>query len=133
MTGACGWMSIRGSAWVSDASPFSICHRKATSPWPHPTRRYQMVYNGEVYNFKDLAEDLSKKGHSFRGQFGYRDHSARLCGMGHSPPPSKKLNGMFTMAIWDRARRQLTLVRDRLGIKPLYFGWFQAVLCLPPN
>jgi asparagine synthase (glutamine-hydrolysing) len=78
-----------------------------------------LVYNGEVYNFLELAGELRQKGHVFRGR---SDSEVVL----HSylewgEDCFARLNGMFALALWDGRRRRLLLARDRFGIKPLHY------------
>jgi asparagine synthase (glutamine-hydrolysing) len=83
--------------------------------------RYVLVYNGEVYNHQETRAELEALGVSFRGS---SDTEVMLeafatWSVARTLP---KLNGMFAFALWDRAKNLLTLVRDRLGIKPLYWA-----------
>jgi asparagine synthase (glutamine-hydrolysing) len=81
--------------------------------------RVQIVYNGEVYNFKELRDELKNRGHRFRGA---SDTEVILQSyLQWGVDCFDKLAGMFALAIWDSRRQQLVLARDRMGIKPLYY------------
>ena len=84
--------------------------------------RYVITYNGEIYNFPELRQQLEQKGHVFRGRSDTEVLLAAIAqwGLAEMLP---RLNGMFAFALWDRERRCLTLARDRAGKKPLYYGW----------
>ena len=78
-----------------------------------------LVYNGEVYNYRELRDQLKQSGHRFRTEtdtesivHGYEAWSDGVC---------EQLNGMFGFALWDVKNKTLFLARDRLGIKPLYY------------
>lgn len=84
--------------------------------------RWVICYNGELYNTSELRGELEASGQSFRGS---SDTEVLLAGIAcwGVREVLKKLNGMFAFAAWDRQARELHLARDRLGIKPLYWGW----------
>ena len=79
-----------------------------------------IVYSGEVYNFTELRAELAGRGHTFRTD---SDTEVVLTGwLEWGEGVVERLNGMFAFAIWDTRREELTLVRDRMGIKP--FSWY---------
>ena len=82
-------------------------------------RECSIVFNGEIYNMKELKEELREEGARFETT---SDTEVVLTGyMYHGPDYVKKLNGIFTMAIWDSGKESLYLFRDRLGVKPLFY------------
>jgi asparagine synthase (glutamine-hydrolysing) len=90
-------------------------------PMTDEAGRYCLVFNGEIYNYKELWKELAKAGHRFLS-----DHSdTEVIVHGFEEWGSslfRRLNGMFAIAIWDRSEKRLTLARDRMGEKPLYLG-----------
>jgi len=88
-------------------------------PMVSASGRYVVSFNGEIYNFREIRQELSGAGYSFRTQ---TDTEVLLALFEHKGVDFlDDLNGMFAIAIWDREARQLFLARDRLGKKPLYY------------
>jgi asparagine synthase (glutamine-hydrolysing) len=80
-----------------------------------------LVFNGEIYNFKELRRDLESGGHVFRS---HTDTEVILHGYERwGADVVQHLDGMYAFALWDRARRTLLLARDRYGIKPLHYAF----------
>ena len=119
-----------GAVWTDEAAGIAQGFRRLAiidlseaghQPMHSADGRFVITYNGEIYNYQDLAEDLAARGHQFRG---HSDTEVMLelfarDGVEKTLP---RLIGMFAIALWDRQDRRLTLIRDRLGIKPVYFG-----------
>lgn len=87
---------------------------------------FAMVYNGELYNMKELRSELISRGHSLVTQC---DTEVLLVSyMEWKEACVERLNGIFAFAIWDEAEKKLFIARDRLGVKPLFYargeGWF---------
>jgi asparagine synthase (glutamine-hydrolysing) len=89
-------------------------------PVANTTGSVQAVFNGEIYNYRELRQELSARGHTFRGT-GDSEIIPRLYEE-HGLEFISRLNGMFAIALWDSARRRLLLTRDRVGIKPLFYS-----------
>lgn len=100
-------------------------------PMVSSTDRYVIAYNGEIYNHLDLRCELEEftKQQSGLQWTGHSDTETLLAAIEcwGIVPTLKKCVGMFAFSLWDKKRKCLTLARDRLGEKPLYYGWQQNV------
>ena len=117
-----------GDAWVDAAAGVALGHRRLAivdlspaghQPMASADERFVIAYNGEIYNARDVAAEL--------GDRSWRGHSdtevlIEACAAWGVERATRRFIGMFAFALWDRAERKLYLVRDRLGIKPLYYG-----------
>ena len=103
----------------------SIVDLSATGHQPMISADGQLIitYNGEIYNFQELRRELEARGVRFRGHSDTEVMLEAFATYGIDATV-KRLIGMFTIGVWDRRNRTLTLVRDRLGIKPLYWAKF---------
>jgi asparagine synthase (glutamine-hydrolysing) len=84
--------------------------------------RYVLVYNGEIYNFKDFYPELKSNGFDIRTNSD-TEVLMKLFQL-HGLKMLSRLNGMFAFAIWDKMEKKLTVVRDRMGVKPLYYSFY---------
>lgn len=91
-------------------------------PMVSADRRWVISYNGEIYNFRALSRRLASEGVSFRGGSDTEVLLGAVAQWGIERA-LEACEGMFALALWDRRRHELHLVRDRLGEKPLYYGW----------
>ena len=96
-------------------------------PVHNEDRSVWIVFNGEIYNYLELREELRRSGHTFYTESDtetivhmYEYYGERCL---------QKLNGMFSFALWDVKRRRLFVARDRLGIKPLYYYADEQRIC----
>ena len=79
-----------------------------------------LVFNGEIYNFRELREELKAKGVQFRGN---SDTEVLLkLYQAEGEAMLSRLNGIFALAIWDQSKQKLFLARDAFGVKPFYFA-----------
>jgi asparagine synthase (glutamine-hydrolysing) len=107
------WLGHRRLA-IIDLSP------RGAQPMHSPDGRYVCILNGEIYNFRDVREQLEKLGTSF---IGGSDTEVLLHAYARwGPRALEQLDGMFAFAIWDDQEKRLLLARDRFGEKPLYYS-----------
>jgi asparagine synthase (glutamine-hydrolysing) len=108
---------------VIDLSP------EGRQPMTSACGRYVVVFNGEIYNHRDIRSqlDLSEFGISWRGHSDTETMLAAVSCWGLSAA-LRRFNGMFSFALWDKRERALHLVRDRVGEKPVYYGWMGDLL-----
>ena len=118
--------------WRDDEAGAVLVHRRLSiidlSPAGHQPMvsadgRFIVTYNGEIYNYQPIASELAASGHKFRGHSD-TEVMVESFAVNGIEPTLKRLIGMFAIALWDRRERTLTLIRDRLGIKPLYWAKF---------
>ena len=89
--------------------------------------RFVMSYNGEVYNFADIRKTLEKSGHRFQGS---GDSEVILAAFEQwGLDAVNQFIGMFAIALWDCRDNELHLIRDRIGVKPLYYAWDGKTFC----
>ncbi len=116
--------------WADASAGLAMGHRRLAildlSPAGHQPMvsadgRYVIAYNGEVYNFPELRAELEAGGVAFRGSCDTEVVVEAIAAWGLEAALGRMI-GMFALALWDKAERILCLARDRLGIKPLYWG-----------
>lgn len=123
--------------WVDEEVGVALGHRRLSvidlSPEGHQPMvsccgRYVITFNGEIYNYQDIRKELEIIGAApiWRGHSDTEVMLAAIAAWGIAAA-LKHFVGMFAFAIWDRKERVLHLVRDRLGEKPLYYGWAEGV------
>jgi asparagine synthase (glutamine-hydrolysing) len=126
--------------WVDRSAGMALGHRRlaivdlspaGNQPMVSSTGRFVIAFNGEIYNFLDLRRELQTSGGNVPPQFhGHSDTEIMLACFEHWGVADSvtRFNGMFAFALWDRVERTLYLARDRMGEKPLYYGWARNTL-----
>ena len=123
--------------WVDSLSNIALSHRRLSildltqaghQPMHSRSGRYVMVFNGEIYNHLELRDEIDKSTGKKTGWLGHSDTETllELVEQIGIKEMLNKIEGMFAIALWDIKTQKLTLVRDRFGEKPLYFGWVQG-------
>jgi asparagine synthase (glutamine-hydrolysing) len=114
--------------WVSEDQRIGMAHRRLSildlseagaQPMATPDGRLRVVFNGEIYNYRELRRNLQSQGHRFHSDsdteillYAYREYGQAMV---------HRLRGMFAFALWDEDRQGLLIARDHFGIKPLYY------------
>lgn len=120
-----------GGLWRCQSTNLVFGHRRLAiqdlsdvgkQPMHSATKRYCVVFNGEIYNFREIASDLQQRGHRFSG---HSDTEVLLAAIEEwgLDEAVKQFVGMFAFVLWDQEEKIIHLCRDRLGEKPLYYGW----------
>ena len=123
--------------WVDERVGLALGHRRLSildlSPMGHQPMasrcgRYITTFNGEIYNYLDIRAELEAGGVTqWRGHSDTEVILAAISRWGIGPT-LERMTGMFALAVWDHAERTLHIARDRLGEKPLYYGWLNGTL-----
>lgn len=120
--------------WFDSDAGIALAHRRlaivdlspaGAQPMVSNSGRYVMAFNGEIYNHPRLRQVLEREGLLGAQWRGHSDTETLLSGFDAwgIEGTLQRATGMFAIAVWDRAECVLTLARDRLGEKPLYYGW----------
>ena len=137
LSGMTNSLSHRGpdssGEWLDDSAGIALGHRRLSvidigptgaQPMTSPSGRYVIVFNGEIYNHLALRSEIKGVAVSEHWRGGSDTETLLACfDVWGISKTIERTVGMFAFAIWDRAHKTLTLGRDRLGEKPLYYGW----------
>jgi asparagine synthase (glutamine-hydrolysing) len=120
------WLDAGGRCALGHARLSIIDLEGGLQPMHSADGRYSIVFNGEIYNFQSLRSELQQRGHVFRT---HSDTEVLLQAYSEwGLDALERLGGMFAFAIFDAVEDSLVLVRDRVGIKPLYYHWSNGKL-----
>lgn len=123
--------------WRDDENGIQLAHRRlaildlseaGAQPKQSRSERYVVSYNGEIYNFRSIADELEEASGREISHHSDTEVLTEAISFWGVEKCLEKLVGMFAFAVWDREEKCLSLVRDRLGIKPLYFGFQNGIL-----
>lgn len=117
--------------WIDQSAAVGLAHRRLSildlsqeghQPMVSPSGRFVMAFNGEIYNHKSLRTELTVEGARFSG---HSDTEVLLSAIEQwgVRQALRRAAGMFAITLYDRSERRLSLIRDRMGEKPLYYGW----------
>ena len=136
--------------WFDSGAGIGLAHRRLSildlssagaQPMVSDDGSVVLVFNGEIYNFRELRAELEAGGHHFRG---HSDTEVLLhLYLAHGEKMLERLNGIFAFALWDKRDQSLFMARDALGVKPFYYtetssgfafaSEIKALLCLVPE
>lgn len=129
----CSTIQHRGpddcGTYIAEQDGIALGHRRLSildlsdtghQPMVDMATKTVIIYNGELYNFRELRSQLEQRGYSFQG---HSDTEVLLkLYLEYGTDLMRKLNGIFSFAIWDNAKKELFLARDPFGVKPLYYA-----------